>query len=330
MNKLDQFIVWIMSWIGLAIYVWGGQGETITSARQIYHMETSNVNALRAIVLWIKRGRNTVCFDCSGLLVSMLLKLKLIEYDTTADGLWHMCSKITRAQLMRGDWVFRVSNGKAYHIGVVVKIENGQIYIVEAMGRDDGVVMRLIDNHSVSGYWTDFGRPTIFKKEIEAAEPITPTPKSNQYIINGTGSGSSDGTGSKITKKNTAGKLIKTNVGAKNPYAMNWTGGAWVDAWFPSSAINLIPDPVPSICPYVTPTIEYADNILFVGKDARWYQWYLQRGKYDCGCTKGLDVHGTDGQAGPKTWIAIHKVQKKGIGRTGNAGPLTRALVNKL
>src|SRR5659263_694924 len=90
MNKLDQFLAWLLSWVNRAIYVWGGQGETITSTAQIYRMETSNVNALRAIALWIKRGRNAVCFDCSGLLVKWLLGIGLIKYDTTADGLLHL------------------------------------------------------------------------------------------------------------------------------------------------------------------------------------------------------------------------------------------------
>jgi len=169
MNKLDQFLAWLLAWVNRAIYVWGGQGEIITSTAQIYRMETSNVNALRAIALWIKRGRNAVCFDCSGILVMWLLSVGLIKYDTTANGLLSMCERITKAQLKRGDWVFRVRDGKAYHIGVVVDAE---LNVVEAMGRDDGVVKRGIDQHSITDYWTDFGRPLIFKEEIEYVAPV--------------------------------------------------------------------------------------------------------------------------------------------------------------
>jgi hypothetical protein len=168
MNKLDQFIIWLLSWVNRAIYVWGGQGETITSTAQIYRMETSKFNAFRAIALWIKRGRNAVCFDCSGLLVKWLLGVQLIQYDTTADGLSHMCLKINKSDLKRGDWVFRMHNGKAYHIGVVV---DADLNVVESMGRDDGVVKRGLDQHSIVGYWTDFGRPLIFKTEIEYVAP---------------------------------------------------------------------------------------------------------------------------------------------------------------
>ena len=184
MNKLDQFIIWLLSWVNRAIYVWGGQGETITTTKQIYRMETSNVNALRAIALWIKRGRNAIAFDCSGILVKWLIATGLIKYDTTADGLLHMCEIITKARLKRGDWVFRVRDGKAYHIGVVV---DADLNVVEAMGRDEGVVKRGLDQHPKSGYWTTFGRPSIFKDliELQAAchyvEP-TKTYADNEYF----------------------------------------------------------------------------------------------------------------------------------------------------
>ena len=159
---LDKFISYLLAWVNHAIYVWGGQGETITSTAQIYRMETSKINALRAIALWVKRGRNAVCFDCSGLLVSWLLSAGLIKYDTTANGLLSRCWRINREQLRRGDWVFRVKDGKAYHVGVVV---DSQLNVVESKGRDDGVVKRPPD--ATPGYWNVFGRPEMFKTEIE-------------------------------------------------------------------------------------------------------------------------------------------------------------------
>lgn len=166
MTKLDQFLAWILAWVNRAIYVWGGQGETITSATQIYRMETSNYNALRAIALWIKRGRNAICFDCSGLLVAKLLSMGLLSYDTTANGLLSRCERITRSQLKRGDWVFRVYYGRAHHVGVVV---DNELHVVESMGRDAGVVNRGIDA-SGTGYWNVYGRPSFFKAEIEAQD----------------------------------------------------------------------------------------------------------------------------------------------------------------
>lgn len=170
MNKLDQFIAWLLSWVNIAIYVWGGQGQTITTEQQIRSMETSPSNANRAIKLWTKRGRRSVCFDCSGLLVKMLLTLGLISYDHTADDLMHKCTMITKSQLKRGDWVFRIKNGEAYHIGVVVDAE---LNVVESMGRDDGVVKRGINEHSIAGYWNAFGRPIMFKAEIEHVDTVT-------------------------------------------------------------------------------------------------------------------------------------------------------------
>jgi len=181
MNKLDQFIAWLLSWVNRAIYVWGGQGETITSATQIYRMETSNFNALRAIALWIKRGRNAVCFDCSGLLVAKLISMGLLTYDTTANGLLSRCERILKSQLKRGDWVFRVRDGRAHHIGVVVEVIDGIAYVVESMGRDVGVVKRSI-NASGTGYWNVYGRPTVFKADIEAVT-VSPTPTIDKALF---------------------------------------------------------------------------------------------------------------------------------------------------
>ena len=187
MNKLDQFIAYLLSWVNRAIYVWGGQGETITSTAQIYRMETSKVNALRAIALWVRRGRNAVCFDCSGLLVSWLLSSGLIKYDTTANGLLSRCWRINRGQLRRGDWVFRVKDGKAYHVGVIVDAE---LNVVESKGRDDGVVKRPLD--ATAGYWNVFGRPEMFKTEIENdgpkySEPTATHPYRSRFTGNDAG-----------------------------------------------------------------------------------------------------------------------------------------------
>lgn len=148
---LDEFISLIRQWVGKGIYVWGGQGETITSEAQIRRMETSTANADRAIRLWKSRGSNAVAFDCSGLIVWALQELKLIDYDTTANGMYRMAESIGKADLRVGDLVFRVdTDGRAYHVGVVTRPG----YVTEARGRDYGVVEEKIDNVN----WNRFGR----------------------------------------------------------------------------------------------------------------------------------------------------------------------------
>ena len=155
---LDEFISLIRQWIGKGIYVWGGQGETITSESQIRRMETSTLNADRAIQLWKSRGSNAVAFDCSGLIIWALQKLNLVDYDTTANGMYRMADSISKADLAVGDLVFRVdTDGRAYHVGVVTRPG----YVTEARGRDYGVVEDKLENVN----WNRFGRNPWIKGE---------------------------------------------------------------------------------------------------------------------------------------------------------------------
>ncbi|MEY8382725.1 peptidoglycan-binding protein [Christensenellaceae bacterium 44-20] len=157
-----------------SMYVWGaqGQGNETISENWIRRMETSRSNADRAIAFWKKRKaeeKNALrAFDCSGLIMYFFQNLKgVLKSDTTANGLKGMCAKISKEQLLPGDFVFRVyasgaNKGKAYHVGVVVDMEKN---VIEAKGRDDGVVKRPLN--AEAGYWNAFGRPDFLKAEIE-------------------------------------------------------------------------------------------------------------------------------------------------------------------
>ena len=168
-----------------SIYVWGAQGqnhETISES-WIRRMETSERNADRAIAFWKKRkkeGKAEVlrAFDCSGLIMYFLQNLKgVYDYDMASNTIKGKCQKIEKAQLLPGDFVFRVytdgaSKGRAYHVGIVVDAKRN---VIEAKGRDDGVVKRGID--AQAGYWNYFGRPECLKEEIEEDTPATGLPK---------------------------------------------------------------------------------------------------------------------------------------------------------
>ena len=66
--------------------------------------------------------------------------------------LWHMTSTITKADLQPCDLLFRGTDSDKNHVGVYV----GNGMVIEAKGRDDGVVIRPID--AIEGYWKYFGR----------------------------------------------------------------------------------------------------------------------------------------------------------------------------
>lgn len=158
-----------------SIYVWGGQGEK-ASEEIIERKESTAKNRKRALKLYNARKakyKSMRVFDCSGLVCKLWGEVGAQKktFDTTANGLMkNYCDTIKKAALMPGDLVFRVytsgaDKGKAYHVGVVVDFENN---VIEAKGRDDGVVKRAFS--ASKNYWNAYGRPECMKAEIEAQE----------------------------------------------------------------------------------------------------------------------------------------------------------------
>lgn len=146
-----------------SIYVWGAQGQkkpTITK-EWIRKREKTKRNADRAIAHWqkeVREGYGDVlrAFDCSGLGTYFFLKHNLIDHDVNADGLRKMCKTIKRTDLREGDMVFRMSGGRAVHVGYAIDDD----HVIEAKGRDVGVVISR-----VSG-WDRYGRPPFFESRI--------------------------------------------------------------------------------------------------------------------------------------------------------------------
>ena len=181
MNTLTAFLRYLEEQhANGSIYVWGAQGQTkpVITEAWIKKRETSDANADRAIALWKKQTANGYgevlrAFDCSGLGMYWLQTLKgVYQSDLSANGMLGKCARITRAELKRGDWVFRVytsgaNKGKVYHIGYVA---DDALHTIEAKGRDDGVVKRAL-NASGASYWNAYGRPAVFRAEIEAGTP---------------------------------------------------------------------------------------------------------------------------------------------------------------
>ena len=157
-----------------SIYVWAaqGQGYNVISDAWIRKMETSEVNANRAIKNWHKQvdagyGKVLKAFDCSGLGMYYLM-MKMAIIDMTADRMYKdLCDPITKAQLRRGDWVFKQdSTGKKTHVGYIV---DDTLRVIEAQGRDAGVVKRALSANK----WNCYGRPKMFKMDIEAVWVVT-------------------------------------------------------------------------------------------------------------------------------------------------------------
>ncbi len=173
-EKVKEFLAYLESHIGDA-YVWGAQGERVDNRadleKWVRRKETSRRETERALA-YIKKATKTplYAFDCSGLIIHWLRDIRgLIDSDTNAQGLYRQCKqqgKLTAWQMQAGDLVFRYSfaMGKMGHVGVYV----GNGMVIEAQGRDAGVVMR----YQSYGGWTHQGRhpalaedtaPTVFR-----------------------------------------------------------------------------------------------------------------------------------------------------------------------
>ena len=113
MTKLNEFIEYLNQEVQHAsLYAWGGQGEAATPAA-IERRESEENNRERVMRLYeqrISQGYGEMkLFDCSGLATYYLYNLKkLIPSDTTANGLKGKCQVLSRSELTKGDWVFRV------------------------------------------------------------------------------------------------------------------------------------------------------------------------------------------------------------------------------
>ena len=169
---MAEFIAYLrVQYENHGIYVWGAQGETGTTITEawIKLMERkSATNAKRAIAYWQKQvqagyGDVLRAFDCSGLGMYFIQNLHRLSGDRNAQGMRGLCKKINRSELRAGDWVFRISDDNAYHIGYVVDNEK---HIIHARGRDHGVVSEYLNDNG-SGYWNGYGRPTVFDNEPE-------------------------------------------------------------------------------------------------------------------------------------------------------------------
>ena len=166
---IQEFINLVRSHIGRAIYVWGGQGQVVSSEAQIRRMETSEANALRAITLWKKfkaLGIDPVWMDdCSGLVVWPLQLLGVLNVDYTANSFYRLSETCPAAEARVGDFAFCLNDdGFAVHIGVVTKrVSSSEVLITEAKGRDYGVVERS----SKLGSWDAYGHNSFIDTSKE-------------------------------------------------------------------------------------------------------------------------------------------------------------------
>ena len=170
-NIKKNLLAWLYSWVNVAIYVWGANGQSMTPSL-IKSMESDTTHRNNALAMYEERKKKgiepVIGFDCSGL-ISRFLQLNgllNVKSKRNCNHLAKFCEKVyARGEggaMVPCDLVFRKNATKPYyHVGVYVGTVDGKPdQVIESMGRKYGVVMRDI-NASGKGYWTHWGRLKI-------------------------------------------------------------------------------------------------------------------------------------------------------------------------
>ena len=191
MSTLNDYIDLLWTQVGKGIYVYGGNGEDLSSMtddQRLSYMKkretetknsetgkinyTKEQNIARDEALYQKRlaaGVNPIlAFDCSGLMYWAGKKTGYIPRDLSANTLYSKCKQISKSEIRRGDYCFKHNGKKATHVGMYV----GDDIIIECQGRDVGVVTNKLSRTSV---FNAFGRYPAFENE-EDPEPYKPDP----------------------------------------------------------------------------------------------------------------------------------------------------------
>ncbi len=139
------------------LYVWGGSGMTDLSNSAIQAKDDESARAIAFREKQYKYGfADLLGHDCSGFLSWLMREMGVWDNRRDCDGLWSLCDEVSRAELIAGDFVFRVSSSNSSdetHIGLYL----GHGKVIHDKGRDVGVVLEGI-NQGGSGYWHKAGR----------------------------------------------------------------------------------------------------------------------------------------------------------------------------
>ena len=152
--KASEFIKWVESKVGCP-YLWGGQGDTLFGMVRKYcpTKRQSSESTEKMITFLKKKGVvDKEFFDCSGLGVDYLLDHGALTQDTTANGLYRRCTKISKDEVRAGDWTFFLDGDRATHIGYMVTDD----VVVHALDQTVGVIREKLSDRKD---WVAFGRP---------------------------------------------------------------------------------------------------------------------------------------------------------------------------
>ncbi len=144
-SPADEFVSYLYGEVTKrSIYVINGCGQSqeeideewIKYQEDTYGKGKYTKKALSAYGKRVEQGGNFRAFDCSGLGSYWLIQKGVYDRKKKAEAMYDDTTRISFADLRKGDWVFRITENKITHIGYMVS----QSYVIHAKGRDYGVV----------------------------------------------------------------------------------------------------------------------------------------------------------------------------------------------
>lgn len=181
--NLKQQTEYLESRVGIDVYVWGGNGETIIILMpKLCNMEKDDhtdkqalENTDRVLTLLQKRLLQGISIfeirgeDCSGLLVKFLMDIGFIKYDMTANSLYKFVlehgKEVSIKDVQEGDYLFQGNSERKWHVGCAVSNK----YAVESKNHDEGVCKTSIASRN----WDYCVRPNWYE---DGPEPVPEKP----------------------------------------------------------------------------------------------------------------------------------------------------------
>lgn len=140
-------------------YLWGGNGETLGDViRKYADSKGQSKEATEDMIAFINQHYCIKCDeihlqDCSGFIIEILRLLDVIPdtYDTTAQGLYEQCKKITKP--CKGALAFYWNGEKHNHVGICAS----ETTVIHCLSTKTGVIVEDIAKRKDK--WVDFAFP---------------------------------------------------------------------------------------------------------------------------------------------------------------------------
>lgn len=167
--KLSAFNNYLVEQIGQP-YLWGAQHTKLAPENYIAVItkKESDPNNRAAAIAYCKKkfdaGATVLyAYDCSGLGMYYLQNVTgVFDHDLSANGMMGQCEAATEPKC--GYWVFRLTDGKATHIGYMIS----DTEVIHAKGRAYGVVREAYK----PSYWHRIGKPKCIEFEEPSAKYV--------------------------------------------------------------------------------------------------------------------------------------------------------------